>query len=176
MNNHQLYNAALSDQAIRDYGFLGVFSLDTLPVTAITSYPYTLIVNTANKNSAGEHWVAIHKDICQNGWFFDSYGIPPKLDQFLAVMDSCQYWNYNNTPLQSHSTTTCGQYCLFFIYHSARGYNLEEIAHLLNQDSDRIVNDAIVNSFVNDTFDIAQVPLIDFPFVFSQVSKMANLH
>ena len=68
------------------------------------------------------------------------------------------------------------KYCRLVICHSARGYSLEEIAHLLHQYSDRILYDAIVNSFVNDSFDIGQLPLIEFPFVFSQVFKMANLY
>ena len=175
MNNKQLYNAAFSDKAIIDYGFLGVFSLDTLPVIAITSYPYTLIVNTANSSTGGEHWLAIGKDIMQNGWFFDSFGYPPKLDPLLAVMDSCHEWTFNSTPIQSHSTTVCGQYSLFFIDHFSKGYSLQEIVELLSQDDDRVVNDAIVNAYVNKTFDLETLPLIDFPFIFFQIAKMPEL-
>lgn len=175
MDSKQLYNAAMSDPSIKDYGFLGVFSLDTLPVSAITHYPYTLIVNTANKDSPGDHWVAICKDICQNGWFFDSYGFAPKLDPFLTVMDSCFNWTFNNQGLQSNSTTVCGQYSLFFIAHCARGYTLQEIVELLYQDSDKVVNDAIVNAYVNETFDTETLPLIDFPFIFSQIARIVEL-
>ena len=90
--------------------------------------------------------------MCQTGYYYDSFGFAPKLDEF-DVMDSCDDWSFNPTPLQGFSTTTCGQNCLFFIYHFARGFKMQEIVELLDQDKDRIVNDAIVNAFVNKTFD-----------------------
>jgi hypothetical protein len=174
MNSKQLYNAAHFDGVTKDYGFLGVFSPDTVPVRALTSFPYTLIVNTEDSTRPGAHWVSIHKDIMQNGWYFDSYGGPPKLDEFLAVMDSCKDWTYNTHRLQSNVSTVCGQYCLFFITHSARGYGLEEIVHLLDQDNDKMVNDAIVNEYIKDRFDFPNLPVVDYPFLFSQIANLPN--
>ena len=61
MDNKQLYNVALSDKQVTDYEFLGVLSLDTLPVATLTLLAYTFIVNKANRTSNDEC-----KDVCQD--------------------------------------------------------------------------------------------------------------
>ena len=174
MNSKEIYNAALSDNFVKDYGFLGVYALDKVPVRAITSYPYTVIINTDDSTQPGSHWVAIHKDIMQRGYYFDSFGFPPKLDDLLATMDSCADWTYNSFRLQSYASTVCGQYCLFFVTHIARGYDMEHIVHVLNQDSDKMVNDAMVNQYIKDKFDFNSLPIIDYPFLLSQTAKVSN--
>lgn len=176
MDSLQLYKAAKSDKATKDYGFLGVFSPDTIPITSVTTSPCTFISNTQNSNQDGEHWVALHIDDCKRGWFFDSFGAPPKLDEFIAVLDHCQDWTYNRVCLQSLFSTACGQYCLFFIAHTARGFSMDHRVNLLDQDDDKLVNDAIVNSFVKHNFSIDDLHVIDFPFVFHKCQRFLKVN
>lgn len=170
MNSDELLRAAMSDNVTKNYGFLGVFSPDTLPVRSMIKDPLLLICNTEDSDLPGQHWIAIHKDHRGHGFYFDSYGAPPKLPEFMAIMDSCHQWSYNKTQVQSLGSTTCGQYCLFFVTHCSRGYSLDNIVELLDQDDDKFVNDAIVNDFVKRNFDF-DFPLIDKPFLMKQIAK-----
>lgn len=172
MDSKQLHIAAYSDTPTKDYGFLGVFSSDTVPIKSLTTFPYTVIINTDESGKPGKHWIAMHKDIMQKGWYFDSFGAPPKLPEFLAIMDSCSDWSYNSVQIQSGLSTVCGQYCLFFITHCARGYSMEEIVRALYHEDDTMVNDAIVNEFVKERFDLGALPVVDYPFLISQVAKI----
>ena len=54
--------------------FWGCYASDQLH-TLPTSLPKTLIINTANSDSDGEHWVALllQKKRC---FYFDSFGLP----------------------------------------------------------------------------------------------------
>lgn len=171
MDSRQLYRAAKSDKTLREYGFLGVFSPDTIPIKALTTSPCSLISNTQDSDKDGEHWVALTIDDNGRGWYFDSFGAPPKLEEFLSLLNSCSEWSYNTRPIQSLLSTTCGQYCLFYLLHSARGYGMDDIVDLLDQDDDQYVNDAIVNKFIKNYFNESELEVTDFPFVFSQAVK-----
>ena len=62
MNSDELLRAAMSDNVTKNYGFLGVFSPDTLPVRSMIKDPLLLICNTEDSDLPGQHWIAIHKD------------------------------------------------------------------------------------------------------------------
>lgn len=75
------------------------------------------IVNTAKRGEKGRHWVAFWvtgKEI----FFFDSAGHSPVHYGF----DLSGYgFRYNGVRWQAYGTKYCGYYCLFFLWHSARG-------------------------------------------------------
>ena len=68
MNNYEIENILISNK-----NFLGCYASDQLH-TLPTSLPKTLIINTANSNSDGEHWVAfmLQKNRC---YYFYSFGL-----------------------------------------------------------------------------------------------------
>ena len=77
--------------------------------TAMTSYPYTLIVETANKISAGEHWVSYsqrHSSKCialRLLWNTSKTGSIPCCDGLLAVLELQQY--ITSKPLDNYLWT-----------------------------------------------------------------------
>lgn len=75
------------------------------------------IVNTAKRGERGRHWVAFWVTETEI-FFFDSAGNHPRHYGF----DLSGYrFRYNGTRWQSRGTPYCGYYCLFFLWHRARG-------------------------------------------------------
>lgn len=81
-------------------------------IPSVTSY---IILNTDSNNLPGQHWIAI---FC-NGKeciVFDSYGqIPSQYIQAWIRKYKLKVY-YNTRRVQSYLTTTCGNYCLYFLF------------------------------------------------------------
>ena len=175
MDSKQIYTILANDSFIKDQNFLGVFPIDLIPMTAL-KFPCCLVVNTKPQDHKGEHWVAIVKTEDRKGIYFDSFGMPPyNLPEVGDVLENCTEWTFNNTRLQSSFSTVCGQYVLFFLTHYARGFTLEHIVNLLNNDRDLHANDALIYNYVKHKYafvdKLSQLEIIDFPFIFNQISS-----
>ena len=147
--------------------FEGVFPADLLPQKI--QYPTALIANTDPHTKPGSYWVAIYIDPDGVGDYFDSYGRPP-IDHFRKYLDRhCLQWDYSNRPIQEILTSTCGQYCLYFLYNRCRGVSMSKI--LASFDAkDRFSNDQFVCKFVRDVFD-AKTCVCDVEFLCKQIAN-----
>ena len=85
--------------------------------------------------------------------FFYSYGNAAKFygTSFVDFLNSqCDEWDFNKRKLQSDWSDVCGQYCVFYPSHRARGYSMNKIVQLFNDNI--MMNDAKVSRFVNTHF------------------------
>jgi hypothetical protein len=101
--------------------FLGCLAKDEIP-QAITNFPACFIMNTKPRSNRGEHWLAIYYNNSGQGYFFDSYGMPPnfyKLDKYMQSTSKEGKYVYNPKRLQGVSNL-CGLYCILFLYFKAR--------------------------------------------------------
>ena len=106
--------------------FKGVCSYDTLP-ERVTSYPASYICNTDIVTRPGEHWVALffeNNEICE---YFDSYGLPPYGKILAFAKRNGANVVYNRRWLQSPLSHTCGLYCVYYLWHVARGMLVQQI-------------------------------------------------
>ena len=55
--------------------FIGCFPYDKLPPIMKKKKNFSLIINTGNSQTLGEHWLAV-KVIDQKWFYFDSFGLP----------------------------------------------------------------------------------------------------
>lgn len=172
MNSEDIYNILRNDAPTNQVCFLGVFARDTIPLAAI-NYPCCMVLNTDPISSPGSHWVAIFKDESNYGYYFDSYGKPPSHDEFIQCLGFCSDWTYNTIQLQNWLSTTCGQYCIYFITKHAKGYSSRRIIDSLDQ-KDLETNDAFVNSWVTETYGGYNPPVTDYPFLTKQLSTRVN--
>lgn len=176
MDARQIHRILKKDKKLSDCNFLGVFAEDMITLSAL-DYPCCLVVNTKPHTHQGEHWIAIFKTEENIGVYFDSFGFPPNgYENISKVIDSCDEWIYNVVPLQSTYSTVCGQYCVFFLEHMARGFTLEKIAYLLNDTGDKHANDANIYNYVlhkhsKTIQDLDKVDIVDIPFAFSQIAS-----
>lgn len=132
MNTNTLCRLACSDGKIRAF-FGGVYPSNMLPRKAdLPLY----IANLDPHTLPGSHWVAIH--FCKKtAYYFDSYGTKPTDKNILNFMKrNADTIMYNKVRFQSKWSTTCGHYCLFFLYHRVRHLKMKHL------------NDELVKQFV----------------------------
>lgn len=101
---------------------LGVFASNELPkLNSFKILPYYLIVNTDNRNLPGQHWVCIFVYDSNIAEIFDSFGRFPNnyIQHWLNTYS--RKWYYNTRIVQPLLSTSCGLFCLYFIYY--RYYN-----------------------------------------------------
>ena len=145
--------------------FRGVFSRDTLPKKrAVGLY----IVNEQPSHLPGTHWIAFHitgkKD---KNIYFDSYGREPllyELKKFIGKNYLC-----NKKQLQHVLSTSCGQWCLYFIWRRSQQWRLENIVGPFNEKKP-LVNDYTMNYLVEGEFDTDQ-DVLDREFLSGQMSQ-----
>lgn len=151
--------------------FGGILPRDKLPKKKIRTFPISFIVNTDTSREPGKHWVAFYLENPHYGDFFDSYGyrpehLAPEFETFLSR--NVEHWNHNERKVQGDFSTTCGQFCLYFLHHRCRGYDARQIIDTFSKDPE--VNDDTVNRFVNETYD-AKFDVLDLDFLTEQIAR-----
>lgn len=148
MNSTQIRQAFKEDRR-----FLGVFPSDKLPKLKHLVTKTGLIANLDPSSKPGSHWVAIFvtprggrkKTVME---YFDSYGLPPLVNDLLFAKNNYRVL-YNKCRLQSYKTTTCGQFCIYFISQRLKNKSFAWILSELNsQDSP----DEFVRKYVKYTY------------------------
>jgi len=175
MNNLQIYKILKHDPKVQEANFLGVFPINLIPLAAM-DYPCCLIVNDKPHTHPGGHWIAIFKTADNKGFYFDSYGYPPSnMKEVATVLSTCETWEFNQTPLQTPYSAVCGQYCIFFLTHMAKGYTMANISYLLNDCGDTFSNDAFIFNYIREKYSVFEsiksLDVVDFPFMFQQISS-----
>lgn len=118
MNSLQIYRALASDGVVGPM-LGGVFPLDGLPSETNKK---AFVVNLDPADRPGSHWVAVYLED-DRADYFDSYGqmspVPPQIWEFMKRNGGT--YRVNTETYQGPCSTTCGQHCMFFLYHRCRG-------------------------------------------------------
>ena len=106
---------------------------------------YSFITNTDSHELGGVHWCAWMVD-GKNITFFDSFGRHPR-DPAFSYKDIFKGFNvkYNKTQVQDFSSSTCGHYCIQFLYILSLGLDLNFM--LKDYGSNFKKNDIVVYNF-----------------------------
>src|SRR4029434_1188380 len=149
MNTLQL--SAIMDAISKNTQFLGVLACDQLPKTALQNVPVSVIINTHTSDMSGEHWLAVYITDTWTGCFFDSFGNRPTSQLFPTAIytflrTNCSSLQFSNRQVQDYLSVTCGEHCVFFLYHMLCGFNYKDV--MLKYSNDLIRNDKMVLSFV----------------------------
>ncbi len=110
-----------------------------------------LIFNTNPSTEPGQHWAAIYINNDGVSFFFDSFGGDPKDPYFPKnirdfLKNNSIHMEYSKKQVQDFTSDTCGQHCVFFLYHMSKGYAYENIVKKYYDDL--IKNDDMVVQFV----------------------------
>lgn len=129
--------------------FDGTCSADTIPKRL--KLRRFLICNTDRKDGPGVHWFAIIKTSKNVIEVFDSLGIDEVKCNFLKNnlhFNDVEEVFYNVTPVQSLTSTTCGQFVVYFIIERLSNQDLN-FTELLNEifELKTEVNESKVKSF-----------------------------
>lgn len=149
MNTIEL--STIMDDISRNTHFLVVLACDQLPKSPIHHLPASVIINTHDSSMPGEHWLATYITVEGDVCFFDSFGnnpdsaiFSPNIYKFLKNVGACLI--FSNRQVQDFMSVTCGQHCIFFLYHMLRGLDYESV---MSKYSENLVrNDKVVTLFV----------------------------
>lgn len=168
MDNHTLIKVLNSHPLTKNY-FQGVFSFDEIPwkqAQKIKTKSF-YIFNLDKSNEPGSHWICIMlSPLCKN-FYFDSYGNPPHAN-FQKFMKFC--YCYNSTKLQHDFSTSCGQWCLYFIYHMSIGLPFNLILQKFNKGN-KLKNDYLITHIVKRIFKTTQIKPVSRLFLLKQLCK-----
>lgn len=150
MNSLQITNIVRNDKNI-NHIFKGVIPWDFLPNYKIFQRPAAYIVNTDKSDKSGSHWVLMILYNDDKSIFFDSYGFSPQSELFNINFMRFLKRNSNNIAFQNRqiqdtTSSYCGHYCIFMLYHLSSGMSYENALTYFDDDFKR--NDSIVDSFV----------------------------
>lgn len=135
----------LSSDDLLHFNSGGVFPIDNLP-GKITKKCF--IINSDPSYLPGTHWFAIFFPKKSYPEFFDSLGRNPKFyseDIINFLSKENKQIAYNCKRLQSTNSSTCGLFCLYFLYYRIRGYSFEKILESFGKNLK--MNDLIVIDF-----------------------------
>ena len=170
MNSEQIENA-LKGNAITAPHFHGVYARDTLPRKPKWGF---YVVNFDKTGESGSHWVCMRIDKSSNT-YFDSYGRkPPPFTQraFAKFLGPKKRLEKNTKQLQSDFSTTCGQWCIYYIWRTCNGWNMKNITTPFKSQTP-LVNDHVMSYIVKKTFGV-DGKVIDRPFLKKQICRQMN--
>jgi hypothetical protein len=130
---------------IRDRAqFLGVFSSDMLPTKL--KFPVGLIINTAPSTNPGDHWVSIYITKNRDGFYFDSFGMPPKVPSIIKFLKkNCKTLDYSTKQIQHLKSIKCGQFSAIYLKFRISGGSSKDFLNLFSINL--MLNEKIINSY-----------------------------
>ena len=127
-----------------NYSFIGCYPHDLLPHIKRKSN-ISIIINTANSDKIGEHWVAMKmiKDKC---FYFDSYGLEIINENIKKIAKIYKNVIYSTECIQNIESGKCGEFCIAFIknVHCIQSY--EKFINSFSENN--YENDIIVNKLI----------------------------
>jgi len=150
MNSLEI-NKILKSDIYAKYIFKGVFPSDRLPKKV--KYPSAYVINTDPHTKPGEHWVHVYFANKKFAYYFDSFGLPPKVPNILKfLINNAEASYFNSVTLQHNFSTVCGHYCCVVLGLSARRISFPDIISKLNC-RDPLMNDENVISIFTAMFE-----------------------
>lgn len=129
----------------------GIYPADQIP--KVWTRPAALIVNTENHWQRGSHWIAMYVDGHGNGYYFDSFGRPPLIPEYVdSLHKNCRHYKWNSRRLQSEDSDVCGQFCMMFCRVISSGCGMRSFQKLFSDDlkkNDKIAQQYYENFLLN---------------------------
>ena len=159
----------LSRNPITQSQFRGVFALDHIPRHPQSGF---YVINLDPSTKPGSHWVAayLRKGKAQN-IFFDSYGVAPRKRRIQQLVGD--KFIFNNKCVQHPFSTTCGQWCIYFIFNSSLGITMKKMMKPFQKHL--LLNDHVMNSKIEKWFKTKK-KVINKTFLKNQIAKEMNIN
>ena len=163
MNTQQIEYILLHDPYVGSR-FRGVYSWDKVRWFESGM----CVINTApSSQTTGGHWIALNVG-ADEAEYFDSYG--GDVLNSLKRKWRKKTWVNNPIPLQSPLSAVCGQYCIYYLLHRARGLSMASIVMDFAADVD--YNDQAVHRFAQNRYDFDGLKLLDTGGIITQLAKV----
>ena len=163
MNNLQILSLVRSCPKTNG-NFQGVFASDMLPQkTRKRNSSY--ICNLDPSHMPGSHWICIYFPPKGPPEYFDSFGFPPR-KPFKRILGKS--YRFNPYFIQYPLSTTCGQYCIYFLWQRSLNKSMNSILSQFDKDN-LLYNDMFVNNEIEKHFSV-DLDVFDMDFISSQLS------
>lgn len=128
--------------------FKGTYAKNNLPLKKIQERPIAFVINTANREEPGEHWVALFISYKNVAEYFDSFGFNPiccRINKF-CKLNGIDTLLINKTALQNIFADSCGKYCILFIKMRCDNMSFQKFLNLFSEDTEK--NEIIIENLV----------------------------
>ena len=109
-----MWSSEINEHMKDEEEFIGCFPYDKLPQIKDKKKNFSLIINTGDSQSLGEHWLAL-KVNNQKCFYFDSFGLPIINDMIKAFLRKYEKCFYSKVCVQDINSKVCGNLCIMFI-------------------------------------------------------------
>ena len=120
-------------------------------------------MNFDKTGESGSHWVCMHIGKSSNTYFDGA---------FVKFLGLKKKFEKNTKQLQSDFSTTCGQWCIYYIWRTCNGWNMKNITTPFKSPTP-LVNDHVMSYVVKKTFGF-DGKVIDHPFLKKQICRQMN--
>lgn len=170
MNSDEI-NYILKKFPLSESHFKGVYPSDQLPNPKKIKKLSCYVINTDPSTKSGSHWIGVilnssKKKKCNI--YFDSYGHKPFVKSIQEFVG--KNFIHNKQQLQHPLSTTCGEWCIFFILMYLCKHNLHCINDFFKNSPDLLLNDYAVNKFVNQLSG-KRKKVVNLKFIKNQIAK-----
>ena len=93
--------------------FKGVYARDQIKRV---SYPSAYVINSDPSTRCGKHWIALFFARRENGQYFDSNGLPPKVLGFTVFIYESNFEKVDLEPKNFARTTFCSVWSILHIF------------------------------------------------------------
>lgn len=138
--------------------FQGVYNADEIPWEKKRqrfNQKSFFIFNLADSDKEGTHWICIMLSGYREPFYFDSYGIEPSNPDFEKFMNYS--YKCNGKRLQHPTSTNCGQWCMYFVYHMSQNRPFQCLLNRFNGTT--LHNDYVLSKCIRRIFNIDVWPL-----------------
>ena len=169
--------ACLKSHKSTQKSFFGIYAFDKLPkidklrkLNKDQKQIY-LIINTHPFNKPGEHWFAVciqnakGKNIPNE--YFDSYGKKPH-PKIVSYLEN--FVLFSKKQIQSEFTTTCGQWCMYYILFKNHGGSLFQLIEYILEKIQPSKRDDFVNGYITSEFPKKDMTVQDMSFIINQIA------
>lgn len=85
------------------------------------------VLNMANHNEPGSHWVLLYNCKAKEVIYFDSYGVEPPRQVAEAMRATRKQKAYNQVDFQQLDSSECGWWCIYVALQLLRGFTFQQI-------------------------------------------------
>lgn len=127
--------------------FKGVFACNNLPTHI--HLPALMIVNLSKNTESGTHWVSIYVDRFSNGYYFDSFGMPPRNKFIIQYLEThTKTFHFNDKQLQHISSVKCGKYCCVFAISILKYRTIDKF--IIKFSKNLFINELVIENMYNN--------------------------
>ena len=174
METQEIYNILQKDPKTRKScgGVLPSDQLPPKPDSRDLDHDIFFVINLDPSTKPGSHWVVCYfRNNNIKPLYFDSYGFPPTIDSIKDFVG--EDYEHNTRAVQHPLSTSCGQWCIFFVYHqiykNEMGKNVKTFKQRFSK-SDLLKNDHEINHWINTVFGVEN-KVIERDFLCNQISQ-----